>query len=256
MFLWNYLCNFEFVYKIIATRLEALFGVLHGLTEFLNGAFSGDWDRAWKGIRKIIDSWWEGVTSLFNIAKDTIKDNFWDAIEGAKNLVDSGLGSIKDLFSTFMERIKLIISPFKDVFKGAINGVIELFNRFVSTINNKLKFSWDGLKIAGKTIFEGGSVQLAKLPTIPKLAKGAIVDSPTLAMIGEQGKEAVVPLENNTGWMDALAQKVAAAITQTTTKDNNSGDLIIRVGEIDFARIAIKAINNVNRLAGTTLLEV
>ena len=99
-------------------------------------------------------------------------------------------------------------------------------------------------------------MQLAKVPTIPKLAKGAIVDSPTLAMIGEKGKEAVVPLENNTGWMDALAQKVAAAITQTTTKDNNSGDLIIRVGEIDFARIAIKAINNVNRLAGTTLLEV
>lgn len=258
---------FEFIYKVITTRLKALFGVLHGLTEFLNGAFSGDWDRAWNGIKKIVESWWEGVTSLIDLVRDTIKDNFGDALEGAKNLVGNGLDTIEVLFSSFMERISIILNPFKGIveglgdtlkttFKGAINGVISQFNKFIGWVNNKMKFSWDGLKIAGKTIFEGGSVQLAKIPTIPQLAKGAIVDSPTLAMIGEKGKEAVVPLENNTGWMDALAQKVAAAITQTTTKDNNSGDLIIRVGEIDFARIAIKAINNVNRLAGTTLLEV
>lgn len=258
---------FEFVYKIIATRLEALFGVLHGLTEFLTGVFTGDWDKAWGGIRKIIDSWWGGVSSLLSIIKETITSNFGDAIEGAKNLINSGLESIKTLFSKFMERISIILSPFKEKFedlanaiktsfKNALNAVIQQFNKFIGWINNRMKFSWDGLKIAGKTIFEGGSVQLAKLPTIPQLAKGGIVDSPTLAMIGEAGKEAVMPLENNTGWMDTLAQKVAAAITQTITKDNNSGDLIIRVGEIDFGRIAIKAINNVNRLAGATLLEV
>lgn len=258
---------FEFVYKIIATRLESFFGILTGLTEFLTGVFTGDWDKAWGGIRKIIDSWWEGVTSLLSIIKETITSNFGDAIEGAKNLIDSGLESIKTLFSTFMERISIILSPFKGKFedlanaiktsfKNALNAVIQQFNRFIGWINDRMKFSWDGLKIAGKTIFEGGSVQLAKVPTIPQLAKGGIVDSPTLAMIGEAGKEAVMPLENNTGWMDTLAQKVAAAITQTITKDNNSGDLIIRVGEIDFGRIAIKAINNVNRLAGITLLEV
>jgi phage-related protein len=245
------------VYKIIATRLEALFGVLHGLTEFLTGVFTGDWDRAWGGIRKIIDSWWGGVTSLLGIIKETITSNFGDAIEGAKNLVDSGLEGVETIFGSFVDRIdKILGSNIKTSFKNAINAAIQQFNKFIGWVNSKMKFSWDGLKVAGKTIFEGGSVQLAKIPTIPKLAKGAIVDSPTLAMIGEKGKEAVVPLENNTGWMDILAQKVAAAITQTTTKDNNSGDLIIRVGEIDFARIAIKAINNVNRLAGTTLLEV
>lgn len=260
---------FEFVYKIIATRLKALFGVLHGLTEFLNGAFSGDWDRAWNGIRKILDSWWEGVTSLFDIVKDTIKDNFGDALEGAKNLVGNGLDTIKVLFSSFMERISIILSPFKGIveglgdtlkttFKGAINGVISQFNKFIGWVNSKMKFSWDGLKIAGKTIFEGGSVQLAKIPTIPQLAKGGIVDSPTLAMIGEKGTEAVVPLEN-TSFVTTIAKAIAGEIAKTVgnikTPDNN-GDVVIRVGESDFARIAIKAINEAQRSAGTTLLIV
>ncbi len=246
---------FEFVYKIIATRLEALFGVLHGLTEFLNGAFSGDWDRAWKGIKKIIDSWWEGVTSLLSIIKETITSNFGDAIEGAKNLVDSGLGSIKDLFSTFMERIKLIISPFKDVFKGAINGVIELFNRFVSTINNKLKFSWDGLKIAGKTIFEGGSVQLAKIPTIPKLASGGLAYGSTLAMVGDNKNagidpEVIAPLSKLENLLESMFTRIINQQQRPTERH------VYKVGETELAEIIVGAINTYNRKLGYTGLEV
>jgi hypothetical protein len=37
---------------------------------------------------------------------------------------------------------------------------------------------------------------------IPYLAQGGIIDQPTLAIVGERGKEAVMPLENNTGWID------------------------------------------------------
>ena len=43
---------------------------------------------------------------------------------------------------------------------------------------------------------------------VPMLAKGGIVDSPTLAMIGEDGSEAVVPLKNNTEWIHNLAEKL------------------------------------------------
>lgn len=211
---------FEFVYKIIATRLEAFFGVLHGLTEFLNGAFSGDWDRAWKGVRKILDSWWEGSTSLFNIVKETIKDNFGDAIEGANNLIDSGLGSIKTLFSTFMERIRIILSPFKGIveglgdtlkttFKGAINGVISQFNKFAGWINDRMKFSWDGLEVGGKKIFGGGSVQLAKVPTIPALANGGYVaaNTPRLALVGDNKREGEIIAPES-----KIAEAVAAAM--------------------------------------------
>lgn len=43
---------------------------------------------------------------------------------------------------------------------------------------------------------------------VPAMAKGGIVDKATFAMIGEDGKEAVMPLENNTGWIEELAGKL------------------------------------------------
>lgn len=51
---------------------------------------------------------------------------------------------------------------------------------------------------------------IASQKYVPMLAKGGIVDGATTAIIGEAGKEAVLPLENNTGWMDDLARKLAS----------------------------------------------
>ena len=47
------------------------------------------------------------------------------------------------------------------------------------------------------------------LPKIPKLAVGGIVESATLAMIGESGREAVLPLDSNTGWINEVVDKLA-----------------------------------------------
>ena len=59
------------------------------------------------------------------------------------------------------------------------------------------------------------------------LASGGVVDQPTLSMIGESGKEAVVPLENNTGWMATLAQYIAQAIASTGSSDAEK-EIVIR----------------------------
>ena len=68
--------------------------------------------------------------------------------------------------------------------------------------------------------------------SIPKLARGGIVNQPTQAIIGEAGKEAVLPLENNTEWMDTLAQKIAEILN---IEKNDDGDIYVNVildGEI------------------------
>lgn len=48
--------------------------------------------------------------------------------------------------------------------------------------------------------------------SLPRLAKGGIIAQPTTAIIGEAGKEAVVPLENNMEWLDILATKISSKI--------------------------------------------
>ena len=62
----------------------------------------------------------------------------------------------------------------------------------------------------------GGQRWGFNLPSIPELAKGGVISQPTQAIIGEAGKEAVMPLENNMEWLDLLANKLA-------TKINSSG---------------------------------
>lgn len=49
---------------------------------------------------------------------------------------------------------------------------------------------------------------IASQKYVPMLAKGGIVNKATYAMIGENGKEAVMPLEKNTGWIQELAEKL------------------------------------------------
>lgn len=61
---------------------------------------------------------------------------------------------------------------------------------------------------------------------VPMLAKGGIVDGPTLAVIGEAGKEAVMPLENNTGWITELAQKLSSIMQK---------DLVGNMGYMQYA---------------------
>lgn len=61
---------------------------------------------------------------------------------------------------------------------------------------------------AGITAFQVGTIASQKF--VPMLAKGGIIDSPTFAMVGEAGKEAVIPLENNTGWIKELAEKISS----------------------------------------------
>lgn len=58
---------------------------------------------------------------------------------------------------------------------------------------------------------------------IPALAKGGVADGATLAMIGEAGKEAVIPLEKNTGWMDILAEKLSAIMQKDMLSGVRSG---------------------------------
>lgn len=80
---------------------------------------------------------------------------------------------------------------------------------------------------------------------IPKLARGGIVDEPTLSLIGEQGKEAVVPLENNTEWMDKMAQKVVGMMTAVNSLNNDSITINV-TSELNGKEIANATIKDLN----------
>ena len=90
--------------------------------------------------------------------------------------------------------------------------------------------------------------KLSKL-SVPKLAKGGIIDSATLAVVGESGKEAVVPLENNLEWLDKLADRLAA-------RTGGSTPVVLNVDGKTFAQTAINTMNELTRQTGSLKLNI
>ncbi|NCB52287.1 MAG: hypothetical protein EOM54_10450 [Clostridia bacterium] len=149
---------------------------------------------------------WENIKTAFKTGWENIK-TWWDTTIGAFWEDKVKPWFTKEKWVGIMQGVK---EAFTQVFKNAVNGAIGLFNSFISWVNEKMQFSWNGLTIAGKSIIPAGSVQLFTIPSIPELATGGLVDSATAAVIGEAGAEAVLPLERNTGWMDTLAEKIGS----------------------------------------------
>jgi hypothetical protein len=151
-----------------------------------------NWDRIWKGIKTTFDTVSGALISTFQNVKTTVL-GIWDGMV-------SGI-------------------------KGAVNAIINGINTVIRGIN-KFKITVPGVSVLGKTIVPGFSVGLPQIPEIPNLAKGGIVSRPTLAMLGESGPEAVVPLGRNGGGgmtvnltimgdvngMDDFEQKVTSVI--------------------------------------------
>lgn len=135
----------------------------------------------------------------------------WKKCEGFRNFFIKMWEGIKKIGSSVAEFIGGIFEKKIGVVKGIINGVIELINGAIGAIN-KLK-----VDIPDWVPKYGGSTFGVNIPLIPKLAEGGIVDKATLAMIGEAGKEVVMPLENNTAWIDKLADKISAKSGNKTT---------------------------------------
>lgn len=158
----------DWFYNVLIVPLTAHFtalftffkSIFQGLTTFLSGVFTGDWKKAWEGIKKLAMAPIEAIKSFFE---------------------------------------KIFGSDLGESIKGGLNALIDLVNRFIGWLNDKLHFSWDGLTIGGKEIFAGGSIRLANIPSIPRLAQGAVLpaNKPFLAMVGEQrrGTNVEAPLE-------------------------------------------------------------
>jgi hypothetical protein len=102
--------------------------------------------------------------------------------EGFRNIVDAVFGAIKFYINNVtIPLFKTLVNVFKTVF----NGIATVWNNTVGKLSFKVP-SWVP-KLGGKGF---------DVPDIPMLAKGGIVTGgATLAMIGEKGPEAVIPLD-------------------------------------------------------------
>mgnify|MGYP002711053181 CR=1 FL=1 len=81
--LWNdFKPEFETVFSVIKGLISSLKFALSGLIKFVSGIFTGDWKKAWEGIKDIFKSIWNGIVSIAEGAVNLIIDKINFFMEG------------------------------------------------------------------------------------------------------------------------------------------------------------------------------
>jgi hypothetical protein len=146
---------------------------------------------AWDWIKEKVDFIWNLFTeySPLGMAIKFIGQHWSDIWNGMKNAIKIAWDFIKGIVDAIGAGIKGAIGLIKE----EINGLISLVNLVIRGIDSI------HVKIPSWVPLIGGSEFGVNIPQIPMLAEGGIVTSPTLAMIGEAGSEAVIPLSKMSG---------------------------------------------------------
>ena len=192
--------------------IGAAIKVVKGIIDFLVGVFTGDWEKAWNGIKEIfsgfIEAWgvmWGSIKDKFSPIINWLKEKFdsfkeWasNAVSGIKEAFKNIPDWFKDKFSTAWQKVKDVFSKGGKVFSGIkdgiLNGLKAVINALISGINTIIRIPFNGINAALRKIrdisFLGISpfkklIGQISIPQIPKLAKGGVIDAPTVAMMGE-----------------------------------------------------------------------
>ena len=168
----------------------------------------------------VVQGLYNGIASLIHIIITPFENIVGTIKSVLNNIIEFFNGTFSQSWQKAWEGIKKIFTGIWDgitgVVKGAINLMIDFINGMIASIEKAL--NWVVNKINSLEItnpFTGEEIWSPHIPRfeferIPKLARGGIVAKPTRAVIGEAGREAVMPLENNTEWMDLLAEKLSS----------------------------------------------
>lgn len=123
-------------------------------------------------------------------------------------------GDWKQMWADAKQIFKDIVNGILSIVETMANGVIDAINGMIRALNSIHVDIPDWVPGLGGKSFSINLSEIGRV-SIPRLASGGITTGATLAEIGEAGREAVLPLEKNTGWMDALAEKIADRMPET-----------------------------------------
>ena len=189
------------LWGIITDIIGGIWDILSGLIDFIAGVFTGDWDKAWNGIKEIFTGIWNAIKGIFEGVWNSIKDVFSGTIEWIKNGLSTWENNISNIwkniwnglknttiniFNGLWGAIKKIINSILSGIEGMANGVVKGINWIISALNNLSFEIPDWVPVFGGNKFGFNIPQLSQI-SLPRLAEGAYVkaNTPQLAMIGD-----------------------------------------------------------------------
>ena len=251
--LWSFI---ELVAGALAAIIQGVIEVCSGLIDFIAGVFTGDWEKAWNGIREIFGGVCTAVQGIFKAVGDFISNIFTaitttagNALDLLKSIVTKALDAIStvfwnvfsgikntvtDIFNGIWNMIKGVINSILGGIESMSNGVIRGINGMVSALNSLHFDIPDWVPGLGGKSF-GISLPTLSEVSLPRLAKGGYVkpNAPQLAMIGDNRHQGeIVAPEDKMYQISAKAmwdvmQKFMSAMKAMAGTAQNGGTTIV-----------------------------
>lgn len=126
--LWNTICN---VFGAITDTIGRIIQTFKGLIDFIVGIFTGDWNKAWEGIKTFFTGIWNAIKGVVSTV--------WNAIKG---IIETVINVIKGIITTVFNAIKTVIS---NIFNGIKNTVSNIWNGIKNSISNAVNSIKNGI---------------------------------------------------------------------------------------------------------------
>lgn len=224
---------------IAIVAVIAVIGLLYGYWDDIMSFFSDTLDKlkeffgnlgvkikeSFQNALQFVKDIWQGVKDWFNDKVimpvvnyfsnmwQNLKDGAKNAWQGIKDVFSSVANFFGNIFGNAWERVKNIFSTGGQIFSGIKEGIVSAFtsvvNAIIDGINTVVAIPFNAINSALNGLRNISILKMKpfswlpsiSVPRIPRLARGTYADNGSLeALIGESGREAVVPLENNTQW--------------------------------------------------------
>lgn len=165
----------------------------------LNGVKS-----AWSGAKSFFSGIWSSISRTFSNVGGWFRSKFQSAWSSIKS-VFSGWGSFfGGLWSKIKSKFGSIGTSLGKTMGNAVkSGLNRVLSTIESTINKGIGLINSAIRLANK--LPGINVGTVSKISLPRLAKGGVLERGQVGILEGSGAEAVVPLENNKAWLSKVA---------------------------------------------------
>ena len=205
--------------------------------------------KHWDDIKAVVIKVANSIAEKIEDMKTKAVESFTNLKEGITSRIEAIKSSVAEKFNAIKEKMLKPIQSARDKVKEMIEKIRSFFN-----------FTWSLPKLKMPHLKITGEFSISP-PKVPKFsvdwyARGGVFDKPTLFTsggrlggLGEAGAEAIVPLENNTQWLDKIADRLS-------DKLGGGRNIVLQVDGKTFGQISVDSINALTKQTGNLPLVI